>query len=59
MSGTINLRQVRKQRQRAEKRAQADANAAKFGESKPIRAARAAETARAARDHDAHKRDDD
>lgn len=58
MTRIVNLRQARKQRARDEKRAQGDANAAKFGEASAQRAAREAEAARAARAHDAHKRDD-
>lgn len=59
MTKIVNLRQARKQRERADKRAQGDANAAKFGEAKPTREACEAEARRADRVHDAHKRDDD
>ncbi len=63
MTKIINLRQARKQRARDDKRASGDANAAKFGEAKPLRDARQAEADRSARIHDAHRldgrRDDD
>ncbi|WCR03433.1 DUF4169 family protein [Paracoccus saliphilus] len=58
MSKPINLRQIRKQQVRDEKRAKGDANAAKFGEARHDREARRAEHDRAGRAHDAHKRDD-
>lgn len=58
MTRIINLRQVRKQRDRDTRRATGDANAAKFGESKFLRDARQAERERAARSLDAHRRDD-
>lgn len=50
MSGTpINLNKVRKARARVQKRAQADANAARFGRSKADKTADGAEAARHAR----------
>ncbi|RNF34918.1 DUF4169 family protein [Paracoccus methylarcula] len=58
MTRPVNLRQARKQRARDEKRAQGDANAAKYGEAKHARAARRAEDERTGRAHEAHKRDD-
>lgn len=58
MSTVINLRQARKTRTRAEKRAKGDANAVKFGEAKPLRDAREAEQARSDHLHEAHRRDD-
>lgn len=58
MSRIINLRQMRKQKARDENRAQADANAAKFGEAKAPRVTRKANQDRDARILDAHKRDD-
>ncbi|MDQ1899057.1 DUF4169 family protein [Paracoccus sp. WLY502] len=58
MTKTINLRQARKQRDRDAKRAAGDANAAKFGEAKPLRKARQAEADRAERVLQAHRRDD-
>ena len=59
MTKIINLRQARKQRDRDTKRAAGDANAARFGEAKILRDARQAETDRATRALDAHRRDDD
>ena len=58
MTKIINLRQARKQRNRDAGRAAGDANAARFGEAKPSRQAREAEADRAARSHEAHRRDD-
>lgn len=58
MTKIINLRQARKQRGRDAKRAEGEANAVRFGEAKPLRQARQAEAERAARIHDAHRRDD-
>ena len=55
MTRIINLRQARKQRDRDAKRATGDANAARFGEAKPLRAARQAEADRASRSHDGHQ----
>ncbi len=58
MSDTpINLNRARKERARAEKRAKADANAAKFGRSKADKAQEADAAARAATRLDEHKRD--
>ena len=58
MSATpVNLNRFRKARARAEKRAQGDANAVKFGRTKGEKAAVKAETARAARDLDGKKRE--
>lgn len=58
MTSVINLRQVRKDRDRAEKRAKADANAAKFGRSKAQKASEKADADRAAKHLDGVKRDD-
>lgn len=55
----INLRQVRKERARAEKRTKGDENAAKFGQSKAEKALSQAEAARLARGLDGHKRETD
>lgn len=52
----INLNRVRKERARAEKRANADANAVKHGRSKAERARDAADAAQAARRLDGHKK---
>ncbi len=59
MTKIINLRQVRKQQDRSRKRAKGDANAAKFGEAKPLRDARRAEAQRAGHVLDAHRLDAD
>jgi hypothetical protein len=57
MSQPVNLRQARKLRDRAKKRAQADANAALHGRSKSQRAKESAQATRL-RDHlDAHRRE--
>ncbi len=58
MTSVINLRQARKDRDRAEKRAKADANAAKHGRTKAQKAAEKADADRAARHLDGVKRDD-
>lgn len=55
MTRIINLRQARKSRARAAKRAEGDANAARFGEAKPLRAAREAEAHRVERVLDGHR----
>lgn len=54
----VNLRAVRKARERVKDRGQADANAAKFGRTKAQRAAEEEAAARAARELDAHRRED-
>jgi len=55
----INLRQARKAKARAAKRAQGDANAATFGLTKAARTRQAAEAEAARRKLDAHRRDPD
>lgn len=57
MAKVVNLTQARKARDRAAKRAEADANAAKFGRSKAQRALEEAEAEKARAALDAHKRD--
>lgn len=52
MAEIINLRQIRKQRERAEKEAKAAANRRRFGRTKAERRASEAEEDRAARDLD-------
>jgi len=52
-----NLNRVRKARARAAAKRTADANAVKFGRTKAERGRDRAEAARAAREHDAHRRD--
>lgn len=58
MTGIINLRQVRKQRTRAARRAKGDENAAKFGEPASARRLRQAEAQRAGAQHDSHRIED-
>ncbi|HMO06469.1 MAG TPA: DUF4169 family protein [Paracoccaceae bacterium] len=58
MSGeVVNLRARRKEVARRAARAQADANAAKFGRTSAERAAEAARAEKAARDLDGHQRE--
>jgi Domain of unknown function (DUF4169) len=53
----VNLAKARKARARADDRAKADANAAKFGRSKAEKALEAARAAKAARDLDGHRQE--
>lgn len=55
----VNLSRARKSRARDDKRQKADANAARFGQSKAEREAAALEAAKAARYLDQHKREGD
>ncbi|PWJ20507.1 DUF4169 family protein [Jannaschia seohaensis] len=55
MSKVVNLRQARKQRARAEKAAQADANAARHGRSKAARELEKTTAEKARRDLDGHR----
>ena len=55
----VNLRRARKDRQRAEDKARADENAARHGLTKAERLRQAAQTDKAARMLDQHKRDED
>ena len=57
MSKIVNLRQARKQRDRAAKQAAADANAARHGRTKAKRLAEEQEAAKAEKTLDGHKRD--
>ncbi|WP_114967304.1 DUF4169 family protein [Alkalilacustris brevis] len=59
MGKPVNLRQARKQRARLDRRAQADANAARHGQSRASRETSAQEAAKLARHLDDHKLDDD
>lgn len=59
MGEVVNLNKARKARERAAKRAEADANAAKFGRSKAEKDLNTARGEKSARDHDAHRRDDE
>lgn len=53
----VNLNRYRKAKAREESRAQADANAVKFGRTKAERTREASDAAKAARDLDGKKRD--
>lgn len=55
----VNLNRFRKARERADKRAQADANALKFGRTKAERLLEATRGEKARRMLDAHKMEDD
>mgnify|MGYP000232109337 CR=1 FL=1 len=57
MSQAVNLNRFRKAKARAEKKAQAEENAVRFGRTKAEKAKARAEADRAARDHDGHKRE--
>ncbi len=57
MAELINLRAVRKARDKAEARAQADENAIRFGRRKSDKALEAARTAKEKRDLDGHERE--
>lgn len=59
MSNVTNLNRFRKDRARAEKRAQGDANAVKFGRTGGQKAAEKAAAQKARRALDGHRRDDD
>ncbi|MBV7410051.1 DUF4169 family protein [Maritimibacter sp. DP1N21-5] len=58
MAKITNLNQIRKARARAEKRAQADENAVKFGRTKAQKVVEKADAARARRILDAHRKDE-
>lgn len=57
MSKVVNLNRVRKDKARAGKKAQADANAVKFGRSKAEKADTQARADKARRDLDGHRRE--
>lgn len=57
MSKIVNLSQARKAQTRAEKRAQADANATRYGRTKAERELDAARKTKSAHDLDQHKRE--
>jgi hypothetical protein len=57
MAEITNLNRVRKDKARAEKRAQAEANAVKFGRTKAERAREGAEAEKTRRDLDGAKRE--
>lgn len=58
MSEIVNLRAKRKEAARKAARAKGDANAAKFGQTRAERDLAQARAGKAARDLDAHKRDE-
>ncbi len=58
MAEIVNLNKARKARDRAAKRAEADANAVKFGRSGAQKELDKARADKLARDHAAHKRDE-
>ena len=57
MAEIVNLRQVKKQAARKAARDKADANAAKFGQTRAERDLARSKAEKAARDLDSHKRD--
>ncbi|TRD15700.1 DUF4169 family protein [Palleronia caenipelagi] len=59
MSKVVNLGRVRKDKERAARRRQADANSARFGETKADRQARQTREVRAREQLDGHRRDRD
>lgn len=59
MAAIVNLRQKRKEAARKAARLQADANAAKFGQSKSDKALAKARTEAEARKFDGHRRERD
>lgn len=59
MAGVVNLNRFRKEKARAEKRAEADANAAKHGRTKAEKALDKARAEKTARTLDGHERDRD
>lgn len=59
MAEIVNLRQVKKQAARKAARTKGDENAAKFGQSKAERGLQEARAAKAARDLDGHRREQD
>jgi hypothetical protein len=59
MTAPINLNRARKDKERAQQRAQADANAAKFGQSKAEKILAATRNAKAKRALDQHRIDEE
>lgn len=57
MAGIVNLRQAKKARGRAERRAQGDENAARFGRSKALKALEKARADKERDDLDQHRRE--
>jgi hypothetical protein len=58
MSGIVNLNKARKEKARAERKARADENAAKFGRTKAQKSLDRAKADKARADLDAHRRED-
>jgi Domain of unknown function (DUF4169) len=58
MADIINLRQMRKSKQRIEEAKRAEANRLKFGQSKAVKRLQKAETSRADTAFAAHKREE-
>jgi hypothetical protein len=59
MGEVVNLKRVRKARDRAQKQADATANRERFGRTAPERKAAEHEQAKSAREHEGHKLDED
>lgn len=59
MAEVVNLRRAKKQAARKAARSQADANAARFGQTKAERQVTAARAEKAKQDLDGHKRETD
>lgn len=57
MAKVVNLNKVRKARAQTARRAKADQNAVAFGRTKAEKQRDAADAAKAARDHEGHKRE--
>lgn len=57
MSGIVNLNKARKAKARAGKKSDADANAVRFGRTKAEKSLDKATADKAAREHDAHRRE--
>ncbi|QFT60128.1 hypothetical protein FIU94_14960 [Sulfitobacter sp. THAF37] len=57
MSTPVNLNKIRKERDRAARKARADENAVKFGQTKAQKDAQKARAAQQDRDLDGHKRE--
>ncbi|MCX7559639.1 DUF4169 family protein [Sulfitobacter sp. F26204] len=57
MSAPINLNKVKKERNRASRKARADENAVRFGQTKAQKEALKARAEKIARNLDAHRRD--
>ncbi|MBE2278726.1 MAG: DUF4169 family protein [Rhodobacteraceae bacterium] len=58
MAGVVNLNRFRKEKARAERRAEAEANAAKHGRTRAERSLDQARVEKSTRDLEAHRRDE-